>query len=106
MAIASGEELGPSYVAKRSLVSITNASPGWTRRTGGLRALKLVQSWSLVLLFMLISPLLSALFRQVWHYRRRSYLPTWDRNPRNLRTDTTHGRPGRKIQRRPVSISP
>src|SRR2546428_13501735 len=56
---ASGEDVGPSYVAKRSLVSITNGSPGWTRRTGGCVALKLVQSWSLVTLCMIVSPLQS-----------------------------------------------
>src|SRR5712691_10944337 len=72
MAIASGEECGPSYVAKRSLVSITNGSPGWTWRTGGCLALKLVQSWSLVALFMPVSPLLSELFRQTWCSRWRS----------------------------------
>src|SRR5882672_78878 len=81
MAIASGEESGPSYVAKRSLVSITNGSPGWTRRTGGFWALKLVQSWSLVTLFMSVSPLPDEHSRPVWRYRRRSDLPTWDRVP-------------------------
>src|SRR5262249_20752146 len=89
MAIASGEELGPSYVAKRSLVSITNGSPGWTWRTGGFLALKLVQSWSLVALFMPVSPLLAEFSRQAWRYRKRSYMPTCDRNLGNLRADTT-----------------
>src|SRR5262245_710813 len=53
ISIASGEERGPSYVAKRSFVSMTNGSPCWTRRTGGCVALKLVQSWSLVTLFII-----------------------------------------------------
>ena len=48
-------------MAKRSLVSITNGSPGWTRRTGGCVALKLVQSWSLVTRFMTVAPFLGGL---------------------------------------------
>src|SRR5437899_3853676 len=74
--IASAEELGPSYVAKRSFVSITNGSPNWTWRTGGFLALKLVQSWSLVALFMPVSPLLYGRPRQAWRSRKRSYGPT------------------------------
>ena len=42
-------------------------------------ALKLVQSWSLVALFMPVSPLLDERSYQAWRYRRQSYMPVWDK---------------------------